>query len=47
MLNFDTTTKVSIKGYNPIFLNIPDHPYRILSIGGSGSRKQMHCLIYP
>ena len=24
---------------------IPDHPYRILIIGDSGSGKTMHCLI--
>lgn len=45
MLNFDTITKVNIKEYNPIFPNVSDHPNRILSVGGSGSEKQIHCLI--
>ena len=45
MLNFDTIAKLNIKKCNPIFPNISHHPYRILSIGGSGSENQIHCLI--
>ena len=37
MLNFDYITKEDIKDHNPNFPEIPDHPYRILIIRGSGS----------
>ena len=39
MFNFDYITKEDIKEHNPKWPEIPDHPYRILIIGGSGSRK--------
>ena len=39
MINFDDVTKENIKGHNPNWLQIPDHPYRILIIGGSVSGK--------
>ena len=40
MSNFDdVTTKENLKEYNPNWLEIPDHPYRILIIGGSWSGK--------
>ena len=39
MINFDYITKESIKEQNPDRPKIPDHPNRILIIGGSGSRK--------
>ena len=39
MINFDDVTKENIKEHNPNWPEIPDHPYRILIIGGSGSRK--------
>ena len=39
MINFDNVTKESIKEYNPNLPQIPDHPYRILIIRGSGSGK--------
>ena len=39
MLNFDDVVKENIKEYNPDWPQIPDHPYRILLIGGSGSGK--------
>ena len=39
MINFDNVTKENIKEHNPNWLQIPDHPYRILIIGGSGSGK--------
>ena len=39
MFNFDYITKDNIKEYNPNYPEIPDHPYRILVTGGSGSGK--------
>ena len=39
MINFDDVTKENIKNHNPNWLQILDHPCRILTIGGSGSRK--------
>ena len=39
MINFNDVTKENIKGHNPNWLQIPDHPYRILIIGGSVSGK--------
>ena len=39
MFNFDYITKEDIKEHNPNWPEIPDHPYRILIIGGSGSEK--------
>ena len=39
MINFDDFRKENIKEHNPSWPQIPDHPYRILIIGGSGSRK--------
>ena len=38
MINFDDITK-STKNHNPNWLEIFDHSYRILIIGGSGSGK--------
>ena len=35
----DDVVKENIKEHNPNWLQIPDHPYRILIIGGSGSEK--------
>ena len=40
MFNFDYITKKDIKEHNPKWPEIPDHPYRILIIGGSGSGKR-------
>ena len=37
MYKFDYITKEDIKEHNPNWPEIPDHPYRLLSIGGSGS----------
>ena len=42
MINFDYITKDNIKEHNPNWPQITDHPYRILMIGGSGLKKQMH-----
>ena len=38
MINFDDVVRENIKN-NPNWPQIPDHPYRILIIGGSGSGK--------
>ena len=39
MLNLDDITNENNKEHNKKWPYIPDHPYRILIIGGSGSRK--------
>ena len=39
MINFDDYTNENIIGHNSKWTYIPDHPYRILIIGGSGSGK--------
>ena len=39
MFNFDYITKEDIKEHNRKWPEFPDHPYRILIIGGSGSGK--------
>ena len=40
MISFDDVTKENIKKkHNPNWLQIHDHSYRILIIGGSGFRK--------
>ena len=39
MINFDNYTNENKKETNSKWLHIPDHPYRILIIGGSGSGK--------
>ena len=39
MFNFDYITKEGIKEHNPNWQKIPQHPYSILIIGGSGSGK--------
>ena len=36
MKNYDQSVEIS---HNPNWPYIPDHPYRILNIGGSGSGK--------
>ena len=36
VINFDYVRKENIKKYNLNWLNITDHPYRMLIIGGSG-----------
>ena len=36
MFNFDYIKKEDIKEHNPKWPEIPDHPYWILIIGGSG-----------
>ena len=39
MINFDDYTNENKLKHNPNWRYIPDHPYRILIIGGSGSGK--------
>ena len=39
MIIFDDVTKENIKEHNPNWPQIPDHPYKILIIGGFGSGK--------
>ena len=39
MINFDDYTNENIIQHNSKWPYIPDHPYRILIIGGSGSGK--------
>ena len=39
MINFDDYTNEKIIEHNSKLPYIPDHPYRILIIGGSGSGK--------
>ena len=38
MKNYDQSVKID---HNPNWPYIPDHPYRILTVGGSGSGKTM------
>ena len=40
MINFDQVRKRTIKKNNRNWSKIPDHPYRILIIGGTESRKK-------
>ena len=39
MINLDSITNENNKEHNEKWPSIPDHPYRILIIGGSGSSK--------
>ena len=39
MFKLDYITKGDVNEHNPKWPEIPDHPYRILRIGGSGSGK--------
>ena len=39
MINFDDYENENKTEHNSKWLYIPDHPYRILIIGGSGSKK--------
>ena len=39
MINFDDVMKENVKEHNLNWPQIPDHPYRILIIGGVGYRK--------
>ena len=37
MINFDDAIKENIKEHNPNWPEFPEYPYRVLTIGGSGS----------
>ena len=39
LINFDVVIEEIIKELNPNWLQIPDHPYKIKLVGGSGSGK--------
>ena len=39
MINFDNYTNENKTEHNPKWPQIPDHPYRILTVSGSGSGK--------
>ena len=39
MTNYDYITKKNIEEHNPNWLQILNHPYRILILGGYGSGK--------
>ena len=39
MINYENVTEENINKHNPNLPQIPDHPYRILLIEGSGSGK--------
>ena len=39
MVDFDEVTNENKTEHNPNWPNVPDHPYRILLIGDSGSGK--------
>ena len=40
MINFNDYANENKTEHNLKWPNIPDHPYRILTIGGSGTRKK-------
>ena len=40
MISFNCVTKVNMKEHNPNWLQLVDHPYRILITGGSESGKK-------
>ena len=42
MINFDDYANENKTEHNKNWPYIPDHPYRILIIGGSGSGKQIY-----
>ena len=46
MFNFDYITKLGIKEHNSNWPEIPDNPYRILIIAGSGMKK-INTLLNP
>ena len=39
MINFDEVTRENRQEHNPEWPEIPDHPYRVLIVGGSKSGK--------
>ena len=46
MINFGGVTKENIKEQNPVWPQVPDRPYRLLIIRGSGSGKANTLLIH-
>ena len=44
IINFDDYTDENKINHNPNWPYIPDHPYRILIIGGSGSKKNKYII---
>ena len=42
MFNFHYILKEDIRGHNPNWPKIPDHPYKILIVGGLDLENQMH-----
>ena len=45
LINLNDVTKENIKERNPNWAQSPDHPYRILIIGGSGKTNSLLNLI--
>ena len=45
MIYIDDIYRRKQKKYNPNWLQIPDHPYRILKVSVSGSGKLMYYII--
>ena len=45
MINYDDVPKENINKHYLNWLWIPDHPYRIFTVGGSRSRKKK-CITY-
>ena len=45
MIKFDDVTKENMEEQNSNQPQIPDHPYIMLTIGGSGSEKKIRYLI--
>ena len=45
IINQDDVTRENIKKHNPNWPQIPNHYYKTLITGGSGSEKQVHYLI--
>ena len=45
MINLGSITNENNKKHNEKWPCIPDHPYKIIIFGGSGSGKKTHCLI--
>ena len=44
MINFDDVTGEKIKEYNPNWLQVLNHPYRLSIGGGSGSGKKSYLI---
>ena len=42
MINFDEYTNENRINHNPNWPYIPDHPYRILIVGGQDLERQVH-----